>query len=202
MTASVRVDQGTTGTGKAAGRDGVGDAQIGRGAINTEKQMRRVTNANLLRAFWRVRPARVEGPAAVRLRGLRRSSALARAGAVTPKEGRTATRSIFHTATNRLPLAWRTVDSTLPRRRSDARTMADPAGDVSPDNSPRKDADRILAQRMLQVLRSGKDVRQRKVRRLRAAVKVRAYENPLKLQIALDRLAKDLDALPPIGPQA
>ena len=36
-------------------------------------------------------------------------------------------------------------------------------------------------------------MRRRKVRRLRAAVRVRAYENPLKFQIALDRLLGELN---------
>jgi hypothetical protein len=48
-----------------------------------------------------------------------------------------------------------------------------------------------LIQTMLAHLRAGGDARLRKVRRLRAAIKVGAYENNLKLQIALDRMIRD-----------
>ncbi len=50
-------------------------------------------------------------------------------------------------------------------------------------------ADRALAERMLQRLRGGADVRARKVRHIRAAIKVRSYENALKLAVAIDRMA-------------
>jgi len=52
----------------------------------------------------------------------------------------------------------------------------------------RSEADLDLARRMLAALRSGADMRLRKVRRLKAAIKVRAYENNLKFQVAFDRL--------------
>jgi hypothetical protein len=45
---------------------------------------------------------------------------------------------------------------------------------------------------MLLALRHGQDVRRRKVRRLRGAVRAAVYENPLKLHVALDKLADDL----------
>jgi hypothetical protein len=48
-----------------------------------------------------------------------------------------------------------------------------------------------LIQTMLAHLRAGGDARLRKVRRLRAAIRVGAYENNLKLQIALDRMIRD-----------
>ena len=51
-------------------------------------------------------------------------------------------------------------------------------------------AERALAERMLERLRGGADVRARKVRRLRAAVRVKAYENQLKLSIAVDRMVR------------
>ena len=60
----------------------------------------------------------------------------------------------------------------------------------------RPEADRAAAERMLAALRQGADVRRRKVRRLRGAVRAAAYENPLKLHVAVDRLAADLDAPP------
>lgn len=54
--------------------------------------------------------------------------------------------------------------------------------------SHRTAADRELALRMLEALMAGSDVRARKVRRLKAAIKVRAYENELKFQVAFDRM--------------
>ena len=42
---------------------------------------------------------------------------------------------------------------------------------------------------MLEQLRTGADVRSRKVRRIKAAIKVRHYENALKLAVALDRMS-------------
>lgn len=59
----------------------------------------------------------------------------------------------------------------------------------------RSEADRDLASRMLAAAGEGKDVRARKVRRLRAAIKVRAYENELKLAVAFERLRADAEAL-------
>ena len=56
----------------------------------------------------------------------------------------------------------------------------------------RSKQDRVAAEKMLGALRSGADVRRRKVRRLRGAVRAAAYENPLKLHVALDRLAAEL----------
>ena len=52
--------------------------------------------------------------------------------------------------------------------------------------------DRADAERLLAALREGQDVRRRKVRRVRGAVRAAAYENPLKLHVALDRLADEL----------
>ena len=53
----------------------------------------------------------------------------------------------------------------------------------------RTTADRALAAQMLERLRGGADVRDRKVRRIKAAIKVRHYENALKLAVALERMA-------------
>jgi hypothetical protein len=44
---------------------------------------------------------------------------------------------------------------------------------------------------MLKRIRAGLDRRTRKVRRVRAAIRVGAYENDLKLNIAMDRLLAD-----------
>jgi len=49
-----------------------------------------------------------------------------------------------------------------------------------------------MAAAMLRNLRDGNDVRARKARRLRAAIRAERYENDLKLQIATDKL---IDAL-------
>ena len=59
--------------------------------------------------------------------------------------------------------------------------------------TPREE-DLALAERMLNALRNGSDVRRRKVRRVRAAIRALAYENPLKLHVAIDRLAGDVSA--------
>ena len=49
-----------------------------------------------------------------------------------------------------------------------------------------------LVQQYLTALRAGTDFRDRKVRRLRAAIRTGAFENQLKLEIASERLASDL----------
>ena len=46
--------------------------------------------------------------------------------------------------------------------------------------------------RMLMILQSGGDARPRKVRRIKAAIKVASYENDLKLQIAIDRMSRQI----------
>ena len=60
-----------------------------------------------------------------------------------------------------------------------------------------RDPDSMLLGRLLAALRCGADLRGRKVRRLRAAIRARRYENRLKLEVAADRLADDLLAPPP-----
>ena len=56
-------------------------------------------------------------------------------------------------------------------------------------------ADRAAAARYLQMLRAGDDTRTQKIRQIRASVRRRAYENDLKLSIALDRLLADITAV-------
>lgn len=56
----------------------------------------------------------------------------------------------------------------------------------------RSNGDRQTVQRLLELLRIGKDLRQRKARVTRAKIKVRAYENELKLEIAADRMLADV----------
>ena len=59
------------------------------------------------------------------------------------------------------------------------------------------DHDKAMVEEFLTALREGADFRGGKVRRLRAAIRARAYENQLKLEIASDRLAADLFDVPP-----
>jgi hypothetical protein len=72
------------------------------------------------------------------------------------------------------------------RKRSIKTAVKDAA---RPIKVARTAADRALAERMLQYLRGGADVRARKVRRIKAAIKVRHYENALKLAVAIERMA-------------
>ena len=58
----------------------------------------------------------------------------------------------------------------------------------------RSAADLTLAERLLAAARGGADVRGRKVRRLRAAIRVRAYENDLKLAVAVENLLAAMTA--------
>jgi hypothetical protein len=52
--------------------------------------------------------------------------------------------------------------------------------------------DRALVQQLLTKLKEGNDVRKRKARRVRAAIRVGVYENDLKFRIALERLVSSL----------
>ena len=54
--------------------------------------------------------------------------------------------------------------------------------------SKRTKAEREAAERMLEMLRAGKDVRARKVRKIRAAIKVKRYENAMKVAVALGKI--------------
>jgi len=55
-----------------------------------------------------------------------------------------------------------------------------------------RDEEKALVRQFLDALRAGADFRDRKVRRLRAAIRAGAFENQLKIEIATDRLAADL----------
>ena len=59
-----------------------------------------------------------------------------------------------------------------------------------------------LAERLLAAARSGADVRARKVRRLRAAIKVKAYENDLKLAVAVQNMLAAIGPGAPTAPEA
>jgi hypothetical protein len=56
----------------------------------------------------------------------------------------------------------------------------------------RSRTDRAVAQQLLARLRQGEDVRKRKARRVRAAIKVGVYDNDLKFKIAMERLVSEL----------
>ncbi|HEV7299789.1 MAG TPA: hypothetical protein VGN72_10520 [Tepidisphaeraceae bacterium] len=60
----------------------------------------------------------------------------------------------------------------------------------------RTKADRAAVASLVELLKRGADVRQRKARRTRAAIKVRSYENDLKLEVAIERLIDDLYLMP------
>lgn len=77
----------------------------------------------------------------------------------------------------------------MKRERSGARTKQVNCPRPMTAATARSAADQALAERMLACLRGGGDVRTRKVRRIRAAIKVRSYENALKLAVALERMA-------------
>jgi predicted alpha-1,6-mannanase (GH76 family) len=64
------------------------------------------------------------------------------------------------------------------------------ANAARPIKTARSPSERALAERMLERLRLGTDVRDRKVRRIKAAIKVRHYENSLKLAVALERMTR------------
>jgi hypothetical protein len=71
------------------------------------------------------------------------------------------------------------------RKRSSKKAIVKGARPITPLRTP---AERALAEQMLQRLRGGADVRARKVRRIKAAIKVRHYENALKLAVAVERM--------------
>ena len=58
-----------------------------------------------------------------------------------------------------------------------------------------REDEQALVEQFLAALRAGADFRDRKVRRLRAGIRARAYENHLKLEVACDRLAAELREL-------
>ena len=64
---------------------------------------------------------------------------------------------------------------------------------ISKQKDKRSRADKAVAKKMLDRLRTGADSRTRKVRRLGAAIRAGRYENPFKLHIALDRVLENLD---------
>jgi hypothetical protein len=74
------------------------------------------------------------------------------------------------------------------RKRSTSTTKATIKKAARPITVVRTAADRALAERFLEQLRGGADVRKRKVRRIKAAIKVRHYENALKLAVAVERM--------------
>jgi hypothetical protein len=88
-----------------------------------------------------------------------------------------------------VPRAARSVPAgTRSRMRMENEMARKPAKDRGSRPALRSEAERELAQRMLTALQSGADLRVRKVRRVKAAIKVRAYENDLKFEVAFERL--------------
>jgi hypothetical protein len=61
-----------------------------------------------------------------------------------------------------------------------------------PSRWQRGSSERRAAACMLKRIRAGLDRRTRKVRRVRAAIRVGVYENDLKLHIAIDRMLGDV----------
>jgi hypothetical protein len=61
-----------------------------------------------------------------------------------------------------------------------------------PTRRRRSRQEREIHGQMLQKLRAGQDVRATKVRKIRAAIASRTYENPLKLAVCVDRLLVEL----------
>ena len=62
----------------------------------------------------------------------------------------------------------------------------------SPSRRARSAQEQTAAAELLKTLRRGGDLRSRKARRLRGAVRADRYENDLKLTIALEKLLRDL----------
>ncbi len=77
---------------------------------------------------------------------------------------------------------------TVGRGRIVTRKRGSPAPKTTRRRPTRPAADVAAAERLLAAAKAGADVRARKVRRLKAAIKTRAYENDLKLMVAVERL--------------
>jgi hypothetical protein len=75
---------------------------------------------------------------------------------------------------------------TQMKRRSPTRQT--PASPDRPRAVRRKRADRELAQHLLAILKSGGDARRTKIKQLRQKVRASAYENDLKLSVAIDKM--------------
>lgn len=52
--------------------------------------------------------------------------------------------------------------------------------------------DLALVAALLEQLKAGVDVRQEKIRRIRSAIRAWDYENPLKLEIAAERVVEEI----------
>jgi hypothetical protein len=76
-----------------------------------------------------------------------------------------------------------------PTQPGTSETKTAPAG-----TAKRSRTERSLVKRLLGVLKSGGDTRSGKVKRVRASVRTRTYENDLKLSVALDRMTRDLSS--------
>src|SRR2546423_15690814 len=75
-------------------------------------------------------------------------------------------------------------------------------GSRLPARQSRSRDELALAERLLAAARSGADIRTRKVRRLRAAIKVKVYENDLKLAVAVENMFAAMGPAAPAAPEA
>jgi hypothetical protein len=75
-------------------------------------------------------------------------------------------------------------------------------GSPPPARQRRPRDELVLVERLLAAARRGADVRARKVRRLRAAIKVKVYENDLKLAVAVENLFAAMGPAAPAAPEA
>jgi hypothetical protein len=62
-----------------------------------------------------------------------------------------------------------------------------------PVSSKRDQSGYSLLAAMLRRLRAGRDLRRAKIRRVKRSVDERSYENELKLQVAVERLAREIE---------
>lgn len=67
-------------------------------------------------------------------------------------------------------------------------TRRTPASPDRPRAVRRKRADREMVQQLLAILKTGGDARRSKIKQVRQKVRTSAYENDLKLSIAVDKL--------------
>jgi hypothetical protein len=67
-------------------------------------------------------------------------------------------------------------------------TRRPPANPDRPRAVRRKRADRELVQQLLAILKVGGDARRSKIKQVRQKVRTSAYENDLKLSVAIDKM--------------
>jgi hypothetical protein len=70
--------------------------------------------------------------------------------------------------------------------------MSEAVSSTAGGGAGRGEAERVVVRRLAKRLRRGQDVRRRKVRRVKLSVQAGAYENDLKLIIAVERMLESL----------